>query len=354
MTGIICNVDRTTTTSLAVRDFDVSDIGTLSYEEKAQDVLEQFDTYAYTEKDGSIEFNGSLTKSVSEFGGFEYLNTLDESELTRNYSTKVNCETGMISLVITTTQNGEIIEQIEEETTPVYDEETDDYVIILDDGSKISVSESLLTDNLNPCVALLGVAAAAVVAIVIIVLVPVIETIVNAIVSAVTSFWSWLKGLFGKKSVFTTVETKEITYSVSINNTTYKLEEYNRVLKKYNDSRYFDNQLYYLAVADTDDGCLYISTTNVSELVAQTVLTSEILIETAHKDKHKNGNLPKFVLSVYTQNQQRAYNLAYAAGKKLGDPGALHHTAREPGYFNHYHPGAAYFDPHCFYGYPKA
>lgn len=64
-------------------------------------------------------------------------------------------------------------------------------------------------------------------------------------------------------------------------------------------------------------------------------------------------------MSLYTPDTSGAdaYLIAAEAGAILGSPGAIHHTARYPGYFNHYHPGIEYTSqshPHVFYGLPKA
>ncbi len=346
----------------AIRNISVNEIGTLSCEEKIQAFLNEFDMYEYVCDGAIVEFNGVLTREASVFCGCEFLNTIEETPIIRSYNTKINCETGVVTLVITSKQNEQIVEQIEEEVVPVYDEELDDYIIVLDNGEKISVLDSLGSDNFNHCIA--GVddaafASGAAAVLIVVVLAPHIEkiatTVVNTVVTWVKSFWSWLRGKWTKKTTTTTtiVTTETIVYPITINNTTYKLKEYDRVLKEYSDNRFFDNQLYYLAIGDTEDNHMYVSTVPVTYEIALQVLGSSmpILVDSAHRQT-SDRPVKQFVLSVYTQNQQLAYELAFSAGTLLGSPGCVHHNAIEEGYFNHYHPGMEYHEPHCFYGYP--
>jgi len=363
-TIILINTNNKTTinNNLAIRNVDVNEIGTLSYEEKIQEFLNEFDMYEYNYTDTTIEFNGVLTRDISSFYGYEFLNTINESPITRSYNTKVNCETGAVTLIITSKQNEQIIEQIEEEVTPIYDETLDDYIITLDDGSKISVLDSLASENLNPCIA--GVDDAilltgAAVVLVVVVLAPQIEksvtTVVNTVVTWVKSFWSWLRSKWTKKTTTTTttITTETMVYTIAINNITYKLKEYDRVLKEYDNKRFFDNQLFYLAIGDTQDKHMYISTVHVPYEVALNVLSAPtpILVDSAHPQK-PNKPVEQFVLSIYTHNQQMAHDLASAAGAKLGFPGCTHHHTETAGYFDHFHPGSVYHEQHCFYGYP--
>lgn len=358
------NNKSTINDNFAIRNVDVNEMGALSYEEKIQGFLNEFDMYEYDYDDSIIEFNGVLTREISGFYGYEFLNTIDETLITRSYNTKIDCETGVVTLVINSKQNEQVIEQIEEEVTPIYDEVLDDYIITLENGTKISVLDSLASDNLNPCItgvddAVLVAGAAAI--LIVVVLAPQIEkmstTIVNTVVTWVKSFWSWLRSRWTKKTTTTTtiVTTETIVYPITINNSTYKLKEYDKVLKEYNNKSFFDNQLYYLAIGDTEDKHMYVSTVHVTYEIALQVLSAStpILVDSAHPQT-SNKPVNQFVLSIYTQKQHLAYGLAYSAGTLLGFPGCTHHEAYKKGYFNHFHPGSEYHEPHCFYGYPVA
>ena len=342
-----------TENSLKMRTIDTEEIGTLSYNEQIDKMLDEFDYYTYDFENNEVKFSASVMKNLSDFTGYQLLNTIDDSEITKNFRTNFNCDTQEFTLITEYVQNEQVLKTIEQIVEPVFDEDVNDYFIVLDDGTKLSVAQTLQLDNLNTCVALvddaaiLAVAVVAIFAITIVVAAPeivkAVETVVTTVVTWVKSFWSWFCSLWKPKTktVVSTITTTSITYPVTIDNTTYKL-------KKYEKGRYFDEKLYYLAIADTDDGLMYMSTVHVKEEVALAVLCKETLVNSGHQHSSK-----KFVLSVYTVNQQIADNLATKAGGILQCPGRVFHKATKVGYFNHFHPGAVYHEPHCFFGYPR-
>ena len=113
----------------------------------------------------------------------------------------------------------------------------------------------------------------------------------------------------------------------------------------------YENEKYYVAIADTVDGFLYVSDIALSDEEALAVLTTSTFVTGA--TANKKGIFPQLVVSLYTPNWYDAYLIACAAGTILGNPGATHHTANRIGYYNHYHPGEIYLDtskPHVFYG----
>ncbi|MBQ7977731.1 MAG: hypothetical protein IJ301_04010 [Clostridia bacterium] len=341
---------RATSTELTTRDINVNEIGMLSYEEKVDQLLNEFDVYSYDYTNTEITFEGSLIRNLSDITGYQKLNTIDDSEVTKTYSTKFNVETETFTLITKFEQSGVVIKTTEESVIPYYDSTEDDYFIPLEDGTALSVAEALKDDNFNECVAIVDDAAilvAAALAITIVVAAPVIvdvvTTVVTQVVTWVKSFWSWFRSLFTKKTVTVTssVVTTTITYPITISGTTYKL-------KKYEKTRYFDPLSYYLALADTDDGFMYISTTPINESVARAVIYSATFVPSAHQNSKKS-----FVASVYTENQARASNIAATVGSMLGCPGNIHHYAMKIGYFSHYHPGSIYHEPHVFYGFPR-
>ncbi len=341
--GIFYNKDTTSlpnAATVAVRDLNVNEIGSLSYEEKVEEILSEFDVYSYDYDDTTVQFHGTLTKDFSDFSGFEYLNTLDETKITRTFITKFNGVNNTFSLLITTTQNEEIIEQIEEEVVPIYDEIADDYYIVLDDGTTISVTETLILNNLNPCIAGIddiAIGGLVVISMLAIAAAPSLQDALKPVYNEIKSFFKWVGSLFRKDEA----PAKEtFTYHVS-----YQGNDY--ALKAYAATRFFDLKSYYLALADTDDGLLYVSTKPVSRKHAISAFTASTYVTSVHKGSNK-----KFVLSVYTPLDNMAYDVALSAGEAIGDPGVLPHPTDKPGYFNHYHPGGSYNHPHCFYGTP--
>ncbi len=341
--------------SVATRDIDVGSIGTLSYEEKVNKLLATFDDYSVENNDTSITFEASTDISGLDFSGIQYLSTNAEITVKR-YRTNLDIENKKFEVVTEYIQDEKTMFCETIETTPYYDEYTDDYYIEMPDGTSVSVSESLSHDNFNECSATLvlaGTAVAVLLAAVVIVAAPVIsevvEVVVVKIVSWVRSFWGWFRSLWTSKTTTqtTTTVTISLSYSVTIANTKYEAKPYDKT-KKYDASKY------YVAIADTDDGLLYVSTIPVDTLSALAVLTSSSYVKSAHKGSNKS-----FVISLYSADATGASAclIATQAGTILGSAGAVFHDAKKLGYFNHYHPGANYSSishPHVFFGTPKA
>ena len=240
-------------------------------------------------------------------------------------------------------------------------------MIEMPDGEIISVSETLCAESLDNCsvtVAVAGgggavvgtvttVTVVALMVVLVIVAEPVIEETVEVIKTTVVSWVKglkkWFKSLWKKKTktVEQTVVTTELSYSISIAQTKCLAKPYSKEMP-------FKNDMYYVAVADTDDNLLYVDAVNpISEMEALAILTNASYVKSAHKGSNKS-----FVISIYTLDSSLALNIATNAGTMIGSPGAIHHEAKKIGYFNHYHPGLQYLDelssPHAFYGSPKA
>lgn len=343
--------------SLKVRNVDVNELGTLSYEEKVQQILGTFDEYNYSENDSNFSFEANIDMSEKDTSSLEFLDQ-NCSSTTKNFTLDFDYENEKIFIVTQYIQDGEVVNEEKVETTILYDEYLDDYFVQLPDGSQASVYESLKNQNLEECSALLltlaaGITvkeAAVLIAAVAIVAAPVVINVVTQVVETfvtwVRSFWSWFKSLWKPKTQtrVTTYTTTAITYTVSTTKTKYKLEKHDKN-KKYEESQY------YVAIADTVDGFLYISNVSVSDEEALAILTTSTFVTGA--TKNKKGVFPQLVVSLYTSNGYDAYLIACAAGTILGNPGAIHHIANKPGYYNHYHPGSVYIDsskPHVFYG----
>ena len=75
---------------LATREVDVDSIGTLSYEEKVEKLLNDFDMYSYEFNANTLSFNGEVTRSVGYFSKFDFLSTTTNSEVTQKYSTQLD------------------------------------------------------------------------------------------------------------------------------------------------------------------------------------------------------------------------------------------------------------------------
>lgn len=342
---------------LATRNINVNEIGTLSYEEKAQQLLNTFDEYSILNDENTISFEGFVDISNFDFSGIQYLSTTADTTI-KKYKTDLDIPNEKFYIITEYIQDDVIVYSDKVETTPYYDEYEDDYYISMPDGTNVSLSENLSTENFNECsvtLAALGIAltakeVAVLLSAVVIVAAPaiveVVKVVVTTIVSWVRSFWSWFKSLFTKKTttITTTTVTTALSYTISISDV--KVEA-----KPYDKNMVFEINKYYVAVADTDDGLLYVAPKAISNISALAILTTSSYVKSAHKGSNKS-----FVISLYTPTNSAASLIATEAGTILGNPGAIHHFATRPGYFNHYHPGLVYTDlshPHVFYGTPK-
>ena len=340
---------------LKVRTIDSSNLGTLSYEEKAEQILSGFDNYDYFEDQEAITFEASVNVATDCLSQLQYLSTEIETT-TKKYVTRLDAENEKFYIITQYIQEEKVVYEEKTETVPYYDEYSDDYYVQMPDGTVVSMYETLKAGGVNECLvvvaglAITAAEAAVLLAALVIVAAPVIYTtvvtIVTTIVTLVRSFFSWLRSLWKPKTVTKTavVATTVIAYSITIADT--KVD-----LKRFDENKKYEETKYYVAVADTVDGFLYVSDTPIDDLQALAILTRLSYVSGA--TKNKNGVTPQLVISVYTPNGYDAYLLASEAGTILMNPGATHHAATRPGYFNHYHPGGVYKEtshPHVFYG----
>lgn len=341
---------------IATRDINVEELGMLSYEDKAEEILSNFDDYEISNEgttislDATVDLSDSIIPSTAELS--------DSAETTiKKYGVDLDLENEKFYILVQYYQDSELVQEERVETTPYYDEYLDDYFVEMPDGTTVSMYETLMSSNLEECCATIVVAGVALTAyeaavllagLVIIatpVIVNVVTVVVETIVTWVRSFWRWFKSLWTAKTttrVVTTV-TQAISYTVSIANTQVDV-------KRYDNSRRFETGKYYVAIGDTADGFLYVSEAEISELEAVAILTTVTYVTGA--TRKANGQFPQLVVSIYTPSGTDALKVATMAGTILGIPGATHHPATRPGYFNHYHPGSVYTHPHAFYGTP--
>lgn len=341
---------------VATRDINVEELAMLSYEDKAEEILSNFDSYEISNSASTISLEAEVDLSGSTILDTKELSSAADKTI-KKYSVDLDTENEKFYIVVQYLQDDVIVYEERVETTPYYDEYMDDYYVDMPDGTTISMYETLTTSNLEECCATLVIAgvalttaeAAALIAAFVIVATPVIVQVVTVVVETiitwVKSFWSWFKSLWTAKTTTKTtkVVTTTISYTVSIAQT--KVD-----VKKYEKERKFNKGKYYVAIGDTVDGFLYVSDVEISEAAAIAILTSEEYVRGATKDKY--GKYPQLVISIYTPSGTDALKVALSAGTLLGIPGVTHHKATRPGYFDHYHPGSVYTHPHAFYGTP--
>ena len=317
--------------SLATRDVDVDNIGTLSYNEKVEELLSSFTSYSATTEDNVAYFEAEQELDLNAISMLSFVSST-EDPVTVKYKTKLDLENEKFYIVTDYYQNGELIESQLTETEPVYEEYADDYYIVMPDGSEVSVKDTLATENLNECVALTMTATAAYAAVMLLAatvvvcaptIIQTVTTVITAVVSWVKSFLSWFRSLFTKKTTYvtTTTVTTTATPSISIAGTKYQTKTVTK-----DDVKYLDVNMYFLAFADPTNGKMYISILDIDYNTALMIMMTPILVPCI-------GNSNKdMIASVLTVNQFLAFELASAAG--IAKPTPENHGAD---YYWHYH-----------------
>lgn len=352
-------------TSLTERDINVNELGMMSYEEKVEQILEPFDSYGGEVDEERLQFESTM-EIVKTENNLQFLTNVQTGQVVlKEFNTILDTDKEVFYITTNYIVDDEVIYTEEIETVPYYDEETDDYFIEMPDGEIVSVKEIVNNEeNMQECLAMeaamVGTAGTAAVAVLaatlllatVVVLQPQIDVdvtyVTKKVVSWVKSFFRWFRSILKAvvRTITTAVITKTISYSITYDYKTYKLKPFTKELAKAVSG-------YYLALADTDDGLLYVCPIPLTmEKALPFLIASEaITIGSAHKGSNKS-----FVLSLYTSTALMACTIAVEAGTLLGNPGAILHTASKTGYFDHYHPGGLYIrenNPHVFYGLPR-
>lgn len=343
---------------LATREVDVDSIGTLSYEEKVEKLLNDFDMYSYEFNANTLSFNGEITRSVGYFSKFDFLSTTTNSEVTQKYSTQLDLEEERFVLIISYYQNNELIEKTEQETTPIFDSEKNDYFIKLDNGQLLSVSETINKNNMDNCIALVDDAAVlltAALALTVVAAAPYIVNVVTAVVtqviSWVSSFFWWLRSLF-VKTVVTTVVTQVASPSITIANTTYRTEAKTKA-----DIQALDPSLYFAAFADPTNGKMYLTVIPIEEAAAVAILNTPIVVPCIGDTSRT------MIASTYTFYEVNALRVASVVGLNARTPAWAPEVHGSGGYFWHYHTISSAItlgkggveqtsNPHSFFGLP--
>ena len=341
-----------------LRTIDVDSIGVMSYEEKINGLINQFDSYdtTYVAENGLLSFNAQSTITIDQVKNINFVNSYDE-EVVKKYETTLNPETMEFTIITKYFQNDEIVKEETFIVIPYYVEEEDDWKVDLDNES-VSVKEVLASNNFEACIAgvddVVVVGCAAVLFVVaVVVCAPVVEEVVTIVVEQVVeafkSFWGWLKGLFTTKTVTTTITTTVYKYNVKIGSKKYTLERA--------ENKVFTANKYYVAVADTESGFVYISTEDITYAEAVSVLASTTMVNAI------SGSNLRFVLSTYTLLSSDAQSVADVAATYLAGNGSTFHAYHNQDkygnkkkgiFYQHYHPCYPYVHgtAHSFFGAP--
>ena len=118
---------------LATREVDVDSIGTLSYEEKVEQLKSKFNNIDVDEDENSFYFSGEL-----KFSTLELLSTNYEGEnVIEKYNSVINKEDESITISKELMVNDETESFVSEKFLTEYDELTDTYYLVEQNGNKI-------------------------------------------------------------------------------------------------------------------------------------------------------------------------------------------------------------------------
>ena len=318
---------------LPTRDIDVDSIGTLSYNEKVEEILNNFSDYSYNTDDDLVEFVAEQELDAETASKLDFVSST-EHPVIKKFITILDAENEKFYITTEYVQNGQVLNTETIETQPRYDEATDDYFLVMPDGSEASLKELLMQDNLDECIAITATAATASAAILllaatVVVLAPTVVTVVDVVVQTIVtwfrSIFRWFKRLFSRTTtVVTTTTTTVLTPSISISGTQVKTKELTK-----DAVNTLDMTAYYLCFADPTNGKMYISVGKITYDEALMIMSVPILVPCI-------GNSKKdMVASVFAFSEMYAFNIASAAG--IAKPYPEIHGGGKPGYYYHYH-----------------
>lgn len=206
----LCSIFNNKEAMVASRDIKVDEIGTLSYEEKADMLKNKFSRIVTEEDETHYNFTGEI-----DIDQVELLSTGYEGEQVKEvYSSKINKESDSVVLGKEVVVEGEVVSSFTQSYDTFYDEKTDTFYLVGENGEKIDILAELDESKVNECFALtlflcsltvkqiITICVVTAVSIAIIANADAIAAGVDELVSGVrdgvTSFWERIKLRFGK------------------------------------------------------------------------------------------------------------------------------------------------------------
>lgn len=343
-------------------------LNTLTYEDKVEELMSQFDTYSSHSNNNSLYFDGEIYTTYNE-SQIDYLSTSNE-KITKKYSAELDTDSGVLYLTVSYVDDGVIVKYEQYETLPYYDACADDYLFEFENQT-FSMASMILEGSINECVAavddavVIGGCAVLLCCAYIVTAVSQdptfqrsIETIVTQVTQTITtvvkSIISWFKSLFKTvvetvtKTVVSTIETIKTIYNYNVAGIDFEFTEADT-------SRCKDDGSYYLAIADISrggGGKVYFSTMKIDRNFAVAVLRSAMLVEVVNHI----GNTANVYMSTYTYDENDAKSIASEASLSGGVIRHSYHNKKGYAgtYFEHFHPCYPYFESaHSFFGDPS-
>lgn len=336
-------IRSTTISELQTRTIDVNEIGTLSYEDKYNQFLEQFTQTSSETTENQWAFNGQIAFD-NNLNKLEFLSTDIEDVNTEILGT-LNLTSEEFLIQTSYFVDNVLIDLDTNELKPYYDEQTNDVLLLLDDNTVISITEVLQEENINECFApaiplfawLFGMIFVATV-------VPVVlsPSFAEPASDALSTISNWFKSLFGSKSV---PKHKELTKAQKEQSkkkptsSVYQLA-YCTNTSPLKISSVKLNYLASLALLNTikELGQTFDNVDGLAEEVAGVDIDK--LPEQAKVDVKSIPQGKNVHIGVYTPNIIDAARLAFATGADQKTPAETHNTNRGSKYYYHFHDSA--------------
>ncbi|MDD4350974.1 MAG: hypothetical protein PHP83_02200 [Clostridia bacterium] len=142
--------------NVATRDINVSEIGTLSYEEKIEKLQKQFNNIETRTENDISYFNGDINLDDLNFLSTEY----EGSDIVKNYQSVIDNSKETISLTSNVVADGNIVSSAKLDFSTEYDEKTGQLFIVNENGNKIDIMAELKDENIEECLVLTAILAA--------------------------------------------------------------------------------------------------------------------------------------------------------------------------------------------------
>lgn len=347
-----------------IPDIRTIEVNQFTYEEQGQKMLNKFDEYDIDATETTLNFSGSMTVSLGEIFGFDFLSDVS-GNAKKTFSISYNIETNEFFVEISYRDGEYLINTIKERGEPIVDEERDDAYMEID-GQRVYFSEAFDINSLDNCIALVDDAAVVAVGLVVVaavllyvVCVPTarttvittLQTITTTVVEAVKSFWSWLTSWVTRTTTTTVVQTTVATVytpSLVLNNEKVETQEMTKeMIDKLPQGAYF------LCFADSSNGKIYMSIVQITQSVAIGIMNTVILVPCIGKPSEQ------MVASIFSLNETHIFLVMDIVGYSVRTPRWYpENHGIGKGYLWHYHSlseikvGSVYYAPHAFFGLP--
>ncbi len=134
-------------TTIATRDVNVSEIGTLSYEDKIDELTDNFENIEVSNEGEISHFSGDIV-----FEEVDYLSTSGEkNDIVDSYKAEINNVEENISIESTIIIDGEVEQNISLNYDTYYDEANDKYYFVDENGNKTDIMATLESENFQEC-----------------------------------------------------------------------------------------------------------------------------------------------------------------------------------------------------------